>query len=315
MAARQFSALRLPMNSLLLALALLASGTALAASSHCGKEGVWIEILGAGTTALDGQAASSFLIWEDNAPRMLVDVGDGSKQGFEKSGATLNGIEVIALTQVQIDHAGDLGAYLIASAESERAAPLTILGPDSNQSPLPSTSEFMQRLIGANGLYPQYADALTSRSSPGNRLRIADVPATGSRRWARYASDSLRLAAIPVNHGDIPALAWRVEIGVKTIVFSGDFNNVKNAVGKFAKDADALVVSHVIPEISRGALREKFALPSQLGRVAAQANARMMILASRSERTRGRESLSRQAIEQSYDGPLLFANDGECWGL
>jgi hypothetical protein len=40
-----------------------------------------------------------------------------------------------------------------------------------------------------------------------------------------------------------------------------------------------------------------------------------MILGHRSTRTRGRESISRNAMEDNYKGSILFANDGECWGL
>ena len=40
----------------------------------------------------------------------------------------------------------------------------------------------------------------------------------------------------------------------------------------------------------------------------------MMILGHRNSRTRGRESNSRSAMEEHYDGADLFANDGECWG-
>ena len=32
-------------------------------------------------------------------------------------------------------------------------------------------------------------------------------------------------------------------------------------------------------------------------------------------RTKGRESQTREKIEESYGGYILFANDGECWGL
>ena len=32
-------------------------------------------------------------------------------------------------------------------------------------------------------------------------------------------------------------------------------------------------------------------------------------------RTRGRESLTEEAIRQHYAGPLIFADDNECWGL
>ena len=125
----------------------------------------------------------------------------------------------------------------------------------------------------------------------------------------------MRLTAVPVQHANVPTIAWRVEIGGQVAVFAGDFNNDKNIIGTFAAGADALVASHAIPEASRGALREAFALPSELGKVAAAADARMLILAHRSNRTRGRESLSRAAIEKSYGGSVLFANDGECWGL
>ena len=90
---------------------------------------------------------------------------------------------------------------------------------------------------------------------------------------------------------------------------------IENVIGRFASDADALVASHAIAEVSRGALRDAFALPSELGKVAATADARMLILAHRTNRTRGRESLSRAAIEKTYSGSVLFANDGECWGL
>jgi hypothetical protein len=40
-----------------------------------------------------------------------------------------------------------------------------------------------------------------------------------------------------------------------------------------------------------------------------------LILSSRAKRTFGIESASKDAIEKSYKGPLIFANDLECWGL
>ena len=75
------------------------------------------------------------------------------------------------------------------------------------------------------------------------------------------------------------------------------------------------LATHAIPENARGYQRELHALPSQLGRIAQQADARMLILSHRMNRTRGRESQSRERIEEHYGGHILFANDGECWGL
>lgn len=285
-------------------------------SKHCGDQGVWVEILGAGSGELDdGQASPSYLIWHDNVARVLIDVGSGAQIGFERSGASFETVEAIALTQLSPEHSGDLPDFISAAQSDTRTMRLSVLGPTGDGIDHLSTREFMQRLFGADGVYPYLASAIKPRASLGYRIRSVDIQASGSKRWAGYQTEHVKITAIPVHSGDIPALAWRVEIDGQVIVITGDFNNSKNLVAKFAKDADALIVSHAIPENARGTLREFHSRPSQLGRVAGQSAARMLILGHRNSRTRGKESLSRAAIEQHYDGPILFANDAECWGL
>ena len=294
----------------------LAAPAAFSDSAHCGDEGVWIEILGAGSGELsDGQGPPSFLVWQDNVARLLIDTGSGSSVGFDRSGADINDIEVIALTQLHTDNSVDLPAYLAGALAADRSSTLTILGPDSNTDEFVDTETFVQRLIGNQGAFSHLSGLLRPSAPDGFRVKVSNVPAVGSRKWSRYRSANVRLTAVPVQHSNVPTIAWRVEIGGQVAVFAGDFNNDKNIIGTFAADADALVASHAIPEVSRGALRDAFALPSELGKVAAAADARMLILAHRTNRTRGRESLSRAAIEESYNGSVLFANDGECWGL
>ena len=189
-----------------------------------------------------------------------------------------------------------------------------MFGPTGNDV-FPDTESFVARLIGPLGAYPHLADFLTYRSSGGYKVEPRNVPATGARRWARFGNEYFRLSAIPVQHGTVPTVAWRVEIGDQLIVFGGDFSNVKDVMADFARGADALVVSHAIPDNARGEATELYATPSQIGRVAARADVRMLILGHRSNRTRGVESLSRAAIEAQYEGPLIFADDLECWGL
>jgi ribonuclease BN (tRNA processing enzyme) len=75
------------------------------------------------------------------------------------------------------------------------------------------------------------------------------------------------------------------------------------------------VVSHTIPEVARGAARDVHLLPSQIGRIAMQAEVRMVILGQRMNRTRGRESQTREAINRNYEGALIYSNELECWGL
>ncbi len=282
---------------------------------YCGDEGVWVQILGAGGPELtDGSAGSSYLVWLDNHARLLVDTGPGSATRFDESGAAFEDLDAIVLTHLHVDHSLDFPAFIKGSYFLNRDRPLTVLGPDGNDQ-FPDTESFVTRMIGPNGVYPYLADFLTFKSSGGYKVRARNVPSTGRRRWARFGSDHFRLAAMPIHHGSVPAVAWRVEIADKVIVFTGDFSNQKSVVGEFGKDADALVVSHAIPEPARGSARELHVIPSQIGQVAAKANARMLILGHRMNRTRGLESQSREAIEAHYSGPLIFANDLECWGL
>ena len=301
---------------LLLSLAIPTTATATSGDGpFCGAEGVWVQILGAGGPEIDdGQAGPSYLVWLDNHARLLVDTAPGSAANFDAAGADFADLDAIVFTHLHADHSADFPAYVKGSYFSERERPLTVLGPSGNDS-FPDTQTFVQRMIGREGAYPYLADFLTYRSEGGYKINARNVPSTGQRRWSRFGTQNVRLSAIPVHHGMVPAIAWRAEVDDKVIVFTGDFNNEKNVAARFAENADALVVSHAIPESARGTAKDLHAIPSQLGLVAKQANARMLILGHRMSRTRGRESQSREAIVKNYSGSLIFANDMECWGL
>ncbi|NJN50445.1 MAG: MBL fold metallo-hydrolase [Gammaproteobacteria bacterium] len=283
-------------------------------SNQCGEDGVWVQILGSGGAELtDARAAPSYLVWVDDHARLLVDPGPGSALRFEESGANFNDLDVIAFSQLTADHSADLAALVRGSLDSERDRPLPVLGPEGNDG-YPSMRTFLERFIGPAGVYPDLKDYLTFRTG-SYKISATNVPATGSRRWARFGTENLRLAAIPVHHGAVPALAWRAAIGNISITFAGDFNNDGNPMQVFAKGTDALIVSLGITESSRGELRDLYALPSQLGRIAQEADARMLILGHRSVRTRGLETQTETKIRESYAGPLIFGNELECWGL
>ncbi len=303
-------------KSIFLTAALCLAGTAAHADQLCGDTGVWVQTLGAGGPEIDDrQGGPSFLVWHDGKARLLVDTGPGASVAFDQAEANFTDLAAVAFTHLHVEHTADFPAFIKGSSFLDRKDPLIVLGPDSNNPNYPDTETFVERLIGPDGAYSYLQDFLTYKSSGGYRVRARNVPATGKRRWARFGNEDVKLAAIPVNHGEVPALAWRAEIGDKSVVFTGDFNNLKNVMPEFAKNADALVINHAIPENARGNQRELYVLPTQIGRIAQQANARMLLLAHRMNRTRGKESISRGHIEENYDGYIIFANDMECWGL
>ena len=292
-----------------------APGTFATDAPPCGEKGVWIQILGAGGPELDdSQGAASYVVWLDNHARLLVDTAPGASVSFDVIGARFEDLDAIVFTHLHADHSVDFPSFIHGGRFLERSRPLTVLGPEGDES-FPDTKTFVNRMIGPNGAFPHLADSLVRKPGSGYRLQVRNVPAKGRKRWAGFGSGHLRLSAIPVHHGGVPTLAWRVEAADKSIVFAGDFSNQKDLIAGFAKDADALVVSHAVPETARGAARESFATPSKLGRVAARADARMLLLGHRTNRTRGRESQSIEAIEREFLGPVIFADDLECWGL
>ena len=284
-------------------------------SNQCGDEGVWVQILGAGAGELNNdQAGPSYLIWSDDRAVLMVNTGSGAAAQFAKSGAKISDLDAIAYNDISPARSAALPFFIDASAGEGRDRPLTVLGPTGNEG-YPSAKTFVERLIGPSGAFDSLSDFLTYKSRGGYKISVREVPSTGQRRWARYGSQNFRLSAIPVSNGAVPSVAWRVEIGDYAVVFSGSFSNEKDVVAKFAEGADALVVPHAVHEGVRGGLKDRYVLPSKIGEIATRAEARMLILGHRSNRTRGRETQSTEAIREHFGGPLIFANDLECWGL
>ncbi len=280
----------------------------------CGKEGVWLQILGSGgAERTDQRGGAGYIVWLNDKAKLLVDLGVGSALRFEEVGAKFEDVDAIAFTSLQSDHSVDFPAFVQGASFSGRTRVLPVFGPEGSDV-MPATSAFVNRLIGPQGAYPLLAQHLT-RQATSYRIDVTDIPAAGTRRWARFGNADLRLAAIAVHHGSIPAVAWRVTLGAQSITFTGDFNDEGNTMAAFAKGTDALVIDHSLEEGARGAVRDEHVVPSQIGKIAAQAGARMVILSHRTNRTRSRESMTEAAIRKHYAGPLLFASDYECWGL
>ena len=282
---------------------------------YCGDEGVWIQILGSGSLEFGNpRAAPSYLVWIDNRARLMIDAGAGAALRFDESGAAFTDLDALVLSHLHLEHTGDLANLLAASRDADRKGLFPLFGPAGEKGEK-ATGDYINRLIGSRGVFNELSDLLKFKSSAGYKVSVRDVPAVGRRRWSQFSSEHLKLSAVPVHHGGTPSLAWRVDIGEQSVVFAGDLNNQKDTLSAFASNADALVISHVLPDHARGTDRETHVTPSQIGRIAEASNARFLILSSRAKRTFGIESASKAAIEKSFKGSLIFANDLECWGL
>ena len=300
-------------KALLLPLLLFVLITSAHAKTGCGEKGVWLQVLGSGGPELDdGRASTGYLIWNEGKARLLIDTGSGSMFRFEQSGASVNDLDVVMFSHFHVDHSNDLPALVKGSFFSDRDRDLLLYGPSGNRF-MPSMTSFVKDLFWVGGAY-QYLSSYLDGSDT-YRLLPHDVVMTG-RKQQRVLSDSrYQLTAVPVHHGALPALAWKVAINGKVIVFSGDMNNDNHTLASLAKGADILVAHNAIPEGMSGVARNLHMPPSVIGEIAAQAQVKLLVLSHRMKRTLGAEQTqaTTEQIRKSYKGPMQFADDLQCF--
>ena len=294
-----------------------------AAAQTCGTAPVQVQVLGSGGPELqDRRASSSYLVWLGGKPRVLVDIGGGAALRFGESGATVADLDVILFTHLHADHTADLPALIKSSFFEDRVHPLPIYGPAGNKF-MPSTIAFVRALFDSvRGAYRYLGDFLNPLTRGGYKLQPFDVrPSSGKLKTGRkpeeetmfpFTNERVRVSAVPVGHGNLPALAWRVEAGGKSAVFSGDTNGRGDALARLAQGADLFIAHNAVPEGASGIERELHMDPTTIGQIAHQAQVKHLVLSHRMQRTLGKEEETLAALRRYYTGPAQFANDLDC---
>jgi len=282
------------------------------ASSHaraCTGHGVELQVLGSGGPELeDRRASTSYLVWQDGRARVLIDSGGGSALRFGQAGAKVSQLDVILFSHLHIDHTADFPALMKSSYFEDRQKSLPVYGPAGNDA-FPATTEFVADLFDPRrGAYRYLGDYLNGEES-GFRLEAHDVVPGAHEILSLPSRDGIDLAAAQVIHGGVPALAWRVTIGGRSLVFSGQNGNLE----VLARNTDLLVAHNAVPEDASGVPLELHMPPSVIGRIAKAADVKALVLSHRMLRTLGREAETQRVIARSYSGPVVFADDLDCF--
>ena len=299
----------LTLVSLLLSCAFLPS----AAAQSCASQSVAVQVLGSGGPELQGKrASSSYLVWENGQARGLNDAGGGSALRFGESGAHMSQLDVLLFTHFHVDHSVDFPALIKSSWFEDRKRPLPIYGPPGNDF-MPSTTEFVSDFFGEkHGAYRYLSELLVPGEEGSYKMQPRNVIAN-STPVAVFRSGDLAALAVRVFHGAVPALAWRVEVGGKVMVFSGDTNGEGEGLVRLAMNADLFIAHHAVPEGAVGIERRLHMPPSVIGQIAEDAKVKRLVLSHRMLRTLGKEGETQSEIKKRYLGPLAFANDLDCF--
>ncbi len=296
-------------KTLLLALNLLLCIHSGFVASRCDDLGVSLEVLGSGGPELDdGRASSSYLVWLRGRAVVMIDAGSGSALNFEKSGADFEDLQALLFTHLHVDHSSAFPAYIKGSYFTGRDQDLAVFGPAANKL-MPSTSDFVQRTLASNGVFPYLQDYLVPAMHSPYKIVTRDLSIDKHEIQHIPLTKEIKLSTVPVHHGPVAALAWRVDIGGCAITFSGDMNNEYETLARLARDSDLLVMHNAVPESATGVAAQLHMRPSEIGKIASKARAKRVLVSHRMNRTTGTEAETLRYIRQSYTGPVSFAED------
>ena len=297
---------------------LLVSPEAVNASRCPASAGVALQVLGSGgPIADDARASSGYLVWLDGRARLLVDAGGGVFLRFGEAGARFADLDGIALSHLHTDHSAALPALLKSGYFTGRKRALPLAGPAGNGR-FPGIGSFVTSLLeGDSGAYA-YLGGYLGGSPRLPRLDVREVAVDDPSEVVRIdlGNDGrLLLEALPVPHGIVPALAYRVTVRGYTIVFGADQNGNNPAFVDFAADADVLVMHLPIPDDADPVAKRLHATPRQIGEIAREAGPGRLLLSHFMARSLRSLDAQVASIRRAWQGPLELAEDLYCIDL
>jgi len=264
--------------------------------AQCADSGVALQILGSGGPFGDGRASSGYIVWVDGVSRIMIDAGGGTFSRFHEAGATIEELQLMALSHFHPDHSAELPALLWP-----RNGTLRVSGP-SGTTGFPALPEYLDGLFGSNGVFRVL----------NSRFEFVPQTVDVERQTATtvYDDSLLTVTAQGVPHGDVPTLAYRIEYAGSSFVLSSDQNGSDPRFVEFARDADVLVVHFAGSEFGTGFAAELHAKPSVWGQIATDANVGRLVLSH--IMANGDLETNLEYLQQNYQGLLTIGEDLLC---
>ena len=276
-------------------------------------EGVTLQILGSGgPIADDARASSGYLVWADGKSRVLIDAGGGTFLRFGEAGASFAELDFVGLSHLHTDHSADFPALLKSGNFADRDRPLPVAGPDAD-GVFPGLNDFLRALLNKDDGAYGYLSSFMDGTNDTPMLTPREVE--GSEPAVVYTSEDLRVDAIHVPHGIVPAVAFRVTVGNETVVFASDQNGDDPAFIEFAKGASILVMHMVVPEGATGIARRLHAPPGVIGDVAAAIDPDKLVLSHFMARSLRDLEANVALVQKGYGGEVVVAHDLACVNL
>ena len=283
----------------------------------CKENALAVQILGSGgPIADDHRAGASNIVWVDGKARVMIDAGAGSFVRFGQAGVDFNDLYLIALTHFHGDHVGGLPAVMNSGSFSKRKEPLFVTGPKGDDL-FPSTSGLLQSYFGKDGALGYLSPYLDDESDALPNLIIRDI-VTEDRPYLQSVlrKDGVDIDTVRVHHLDMPALSYVVRTKGKRILFAGDQSDLsEDFVTAVTNGQPDLMFMHNAISMADGQPRGLHRDGLSIGRAAAKAGAKKLILTHHMKRALDDKDALLAAIREHYSGPIEIADDLSCYPL
>lgn len=299
----------------ILLLQLIACGSAAVAQQSAAP--LELVVLGSGGPGATGRAASSYLVLIEGVARLLIDAGPGSFARLGESKISLAHTDIVLLTHLHIDHAGELpGLFKARAVSSSGPIEFNVFGPGGSQlqahgTYFPSTQRLLDLLFGPQGAFAYLRDF----SAPVT-IHAHDIPTRVSMNAVPRVilkNSAFTITAIAGHHGDAPAVIYRIDCAGLSVTFSGDIDaeGLPNLL-KIAKASDLLVFNSAVldPPGSPAILYTLHTPPHAIGELARQAGVHGLLLSHLSPATEAMHPAVLESIRRTYNGPVSWAEDG-----
>lgn len=266
----------------------------------CRAIGVQLQVLGSGGPGdAMGRASSAYVLWVNGESRVLIDAGSGTKNNFHQSGATMDQIDLVALSHLHPDHSVELPAILWPAGGA-----FDLAGPGGNDI-FPSISRFTELVFGADGVYAVFQ----------GRVEINVIELETSQVSRVWQHDGITVTGMGVPHGNVPTIGYRLEVGDTSVAIASDQNGSNPDFINFIRGVDALVIHMAANENASGILAELHAEPTVWAQMAATADVGMVIVShiSMSEPEQLQKNLD--ILRDNYAGPVVVSEDLMCVDL
>ena len=181
-----------------------------------------LTILGSGTVDPRAERASSGYFLDTSAGHVLVDVGNGTLRRAEQFGLPVHDVGVIFLSHLHPDHTADLVPLLFAR----------------KYAPAPWGSDSKLSIYGPVGTR-SFLDAVFSAwpsVKPDESSFQIEVLELEQQELTCCTLGDFSVRCFPVEHGDMPAFAYRFQDGDDVLAYSGD-SKLCSGLFEVAKEA------------------------------------------------------------------------------